>query len=192
MQNRSKTNTYWRSQRTLQSITQKGFRKTRHRHVHNSASFLSFKCIRRKKNYHSARSRKGRASSGFWTLNLYKYRSFAALDAIDMFSYISMNRNGTFTPSPHTQMQIHGHSINEKEGPNSFLPYEQEGRMVNTAKKQKKLDDRATQASHLRFVGKNNYQFHKKKHATSRQSEKENLCLQSMKQQKWKGNKANM
>ena len=37
-----------------------------------------------------------------------KYWSFAALDAIDKTDYLPMKRNGIFTPSPHTEMRLHG------------------------------------------------------------------------------------
>lgn len=80
-------------------------------------------------------------------LDLKTYWFFAALDAIDTFNYLSMTRDRTFTPSPHTPMQIHGHSIDEREGPNSFLPYEQARWIENRAKQKKKQDERATQAN---------------------------------------------
>ena len=91
-------------------------------------------------------------------LNSNKFWSYAALNAIDKTKYLVMARNGIFTPSPHTEMQLHGHHIDDKDGRQSFLPFGQAGWIVNTAKHKKKLEDRATQANYLRCINKDKYQ----------------------------------
>lgn len=66
-------------------------------------------------------------------LNINKFWSYAALDAIGKTNFLPMRRNGTFTPSPHTQMQLHGFTTDKADGPHNFLPYVQAGWIVNTA-----------------------------------------------------------
>lgn len=95
-------------------------------------------------------------------LNSNKYWSFAALDAIDSPNYLPMTRNGVFTPLPRTKMQIHGHSVDEKEGWQGMLPFGQAGWVFNTAKHKKMLEDRATQANYLRCIKKDKYQVYRR------------------------------
>ena len=85
-----------------------------------------------------------------------RYWSFSALDAIDKANFLPLTRNGSFMPSPHTALKLHGHSVDEKDGPNHFLPYGQPGWIVNTARHKKKLEDRSTPANYLRCTNKEN------------------------------------
>lgn len=70
-------------------------------------------------------------------LNNNQYWSFAALDAIDKSNYLPLTRDDALTPSPNTQMQLHGYCIDEKDGPDNFLPFGQAGWIINTAKNKK-------------------------------------------------------
>lgn len=60
-------------------------------------------------------------------LNSKKYWSLAALVAVNESKFLPLTRDGTTGPSPHTQMKLHGHSIDEKEGPSNFLFFGQVG-----------------------------------------------------------------
>lgn len=56
-----------------------------------------------------------------------RFWSFAALDAIGNTNHLPIKRNRTFTPSPHTAMILHESKVDDKEGPNNFLPFGQQG-----------------------------------------------------------------
>lgn len=69
-----------------------------------------------------------------------------------------MKWNGTFTPPTHTEMQIHGHPVDEKDDLHIFLPFEQKVWIINAKQHKKKLETRATQTQYLRCVNKATYQ----------------------------------
>lgn len=66
-------------------------------------------------------------------LSLRSHWTFAALDAADKIKYLPLSRVGKIGPSPHTNMQLHGHEVERKDGPAKFLPFSQEGWIVNTS-----------------------------------------------------------
>lgn len=95
-------------------------------------------------------------------LNNNQFWSFAALDVIDKSNYLPMKSDGAFTPSPDTEMMLHGNNVDDKEGPNKILPFRQQGWIINTAQQKNNLEDRAAPAQYLRWVNKNNYQVYRR------------------------------
>lgn len=53
-------------------------------------------------------------------LNNNQFWSYSALDAINKTNYLPMKREGTFNPSPHTEMLLHGNKLTKGRAPTTF------------------------------------------------------------------------
>lgn len=109
-------------------------------------------------------------------LNSTKHWSLIALDAVDKSNFLPITRDGIHIASPHTQMQLHGHEPDEKEGPGNFLPFGQPGWIVNTNKYKRKFDDRAHKANYLRCINKTHIKYTEERRRILQQLEQANLC----------------